>query len=124
MARNTLQRQALWQAMQSAGRPLSAQELHEAAQATVPELGIATVYRNLKSLVDDGLLQPVELPGEPTRFELADIGHHHHFMCCHCSRVFDIQHCPRGVENAAPEGFEVERHELVLYGRCADCASH
>lgn len=122
MERNTRQRTAIREAIAQAERPLLPQEVLESAQRQVPGLGIATVYRNLKTLVEEGLLQPVHLPGENTRFELAGHRHHHHFQCTHCQRVFDVHACPGDLSRLAPPGFTVEDHDLTLYGRCRECA--
>lgn len=84
-------------------------------------LGIATVYRNVKRLSDDGWLAPVELPNAPVRYELADRPHHHHFVCNECEQAFDVHGCPPEIESLASGGFRVESHELVLYGTCPAC---
>ena len=86
-------------------------------------MGLATVYRNLKLLADEGSIKTVTLPGETPRYESAAHAHHHHFQCMACERVFDVHACPGNFENLAPAGFQVERHELTLYGTCAACAS-
>lgn len=122
MERNTRQRTAIRDAIAQAERPLLPQEVLESAQQQVPGLGIATVYRNLKTLVEEGLLQPVQLPGENPRFELAGHRHHHHFQCTRCQRVFDVHACPGDLSRLAPQGFTVEDHDLTLYGRCSECA--
>ncbi len=122
MERNTRQRSAIRDAIALAERPLLPQEVLDAAQLEVPGLGIATVYRNLKALVDEGQLQPVNLPGENARFELVGHQHHHHFQCRQCQRVFDVHACPGDLSRMAPQGFRVEDHDLTLYGRCKDCA--
>jgi len=122
MERNTRQRSAIREAIAQAERPLLPQEVLDAAQQAVPGLGIATVYRNLKALVDEGELKAVNLPGENPRFELAGHQHHHHFQCTHCQRVFDVHACPGDLSRLAPQGFTVEDHDLTLYGRCKDCA--
>ncbi|MFG6446625.1 Fur family transcriptional regulator [Roseateles sp. BYS180W] len=122
MQRNTRQRSAIQEAIAQAQRPLLPQEVLEAAQLSVPGLGIATVYRNLKALVEEGELQAVNLPGENPRFELVGQHHHHHFQCLHCQRVFDVHACPGDLSRLAPAGFTVEAHDLTLYGRCQDCA--
>jgi Fur family ferric uptake transcriptional regulator len=122
MERNTRQRTAIRDAIAQAERPLLPQEVLESAQQQVPGLGIATVYRNLKTLVEEGLLQPVQLPGENPRFELAGHRHHHHFQCTRCQRVFDVHACPGDLSRLAPQGFTVEDHDLTLYGRCNECA--
>lgn len=91
------------------------------AQREVPALGLATVYRNLKALVDADEVHVVQLPGENPRYEPADSGHHHHFQCQACGRVFDVHACPGDLQRLAPPGFEVKGHELTLYGRCREC---
>jgi Fur family ferric uptake transcriptional regulator len=122
MERNTRQRAAIRDAIALANRPLLPQEVLEAAQGQAPGLGIATVYRNLKALVEDGDIRLVNLPGENPRYELADRSHHHHFQCRQCQRVFDIDACPGDMTSMAPPGFTVEDHELTLYGLCKDCS--
>ncbi|KQP43327.1 transcriptional repressor [Pseudorhodoferax sp. Leaf274] len=123
MERTSRQRDAIRQALVQAGRPLLPTEILAAAQAEVPALGIATVYRNLKQLAEAGEVQSVELPGEAPRFEPGGHHHHHHFSCTVCHRVFDVHACPGDMQKLAPPGFSVERHELTLYGRCDECAA-
>jgi Fur family transcriptional regulator, ferric uptake regulator len=122
MERATRQRAAIRDAIAQAERPLLPQEVLLAAQNQVPGLGIATVYRNLKTLVEDHELHQVNLPGENPRFELAHHQHHHHFQCKQCQRVFDVHACPGNLAALAPAGFTVDDHDLTLYGRCKDCA--
>ena len=49
--------------------------------------------------------------------------HHHHFLCMQCDRVYPIHACPGSMSDLAPPGFEVQRHDLTLRGRCATCVS-
>jgi Fur family ferric uptake transcriptional regulator len=121
MERSTRQNAAIRAAIAAAGRPLSPAEVLEDARRDVAALGLATVYRNLKALVDEGAIQAVTLPGEAARYEIADPGHHHHFRCDVCQRVFDVHQCPGDLARLAPPGFIVDRHEITLYGRCSDC---
>ncbi len=123
MQRDTRQRKAIRSALTEAGHPLSPKGLLEAARQEVEGLGIATVYRNLKILQDDGWVEPVELPGEPPRYEVAGKGHHHHFHCRSCDRVYEVDGCPGNVKSITPHGFQVEDHEVVLYGLCRRCAA-
>lgn len=122
MERNTRQRAAIRQAIDAAGRPLLPAEVLEAAQRSVPQLSLATVYRGLKALVEEGALASVVLPGETPRYESAGHRHHHHFQCRQCQRVFDVHACPGDLSRLAPPGFTVDGHDLTLYGRCGDCA--
>ena len=123
MERDTRQRRAIREIFTRERRPLSTEEVLAAGQAVVPTLGIATVYRNIKALLADGWLHPVELPGETSRYERGGRPHHHHFMCRRCDQAFDVEACPEDIERLGPPGFVVESHELVLYGRCPECCS-
>jgi Fur family ferric uptake transcriptional regulator len=119
--RNTRQRTAIRDAFERANRPLSPQQVLDAAQATVRGLGIATVYRNIKALLEEGWLLAVDLPGAATVYERSGKAHHHHFHCDRCSRVFELAGCVPSINRLAGRKFSVSRHELVLYGTCADC---
>ena len=121
MQRDTRQRQAIRLVFMNAGRPLTPDEILQHGQQIVPSLGVATVYRNVKILVGEGWLSEVKFPGCGLRYELADGPHHHHFLCRSCDQAFDVHRCPDEVEAIAPDGFEVDSHELVLFGRCAAC---
>lgn len=121
MERSTRQRAAIRSAIDAAGRPLSPLEVLDAAQQAVPGLSQATVYRNLKTLVEEGEITTVSLPGDSARYEVVHHAHHHHFQCTQCKRVFDVHDCPGDLARLAPAGFTVEHHELTLYGRCDTC---
>lgn len=121
MLRNTRQRQAIRRALEEVDRPLSPQEVLKVAQGHAPSLGMATVYRTLKELVADGWLVPVELPGEPPRYESASKAHHHHFHCRQCRQVYEIDGCPQNLKPLTPAGFTLENHHVVLSGLCATC---
>ncbi len=152
MERHTRQRQAVVDALMCSGQALSPQDLLEQAKIAVPTLNLSTVYRQIKGLQDAGQIVRVELPGQPPRFEMAANAkaqaavahehaahamaghtpsahadaasqHHHHFLCTACDRVFPIHACPGPMNDLAPPGFEVQRHDLTLRGRCASCVN-
>lgn len=120
--RNTRQKRAIESVLRNHANPLSPAEILEHAVKEVPSLGIATVYRSLKSLAKDGQVVSVEIPGAPPRYERADKGHHHHFLCRSCGEVFDLKTCLGGIKKMAPPRFRVDDHEIILYGACRGCA--
>lgn len=120
--RQTPQREAILRVLANADRPLSPGEIHRKAAARRPGLGIATVYRTIRGMLDAGQLASVDLPGSPSRYELAGKTHHHHFHCRRCDRVYEVDDCPGSLRDLAPDGFRVEDHEVVLYGVCRACA--
>jgi Fur family ferric uptake transcriptional regulator len=122
MIRNTQQGKAIRQVLKKAGRPLSTQEVFAMAQKKVLGLGIATVYRNLKSLQQDGSVITVELPGQAPRWELAPENHHRHFLCNNCDKLYEINACPEDLQHLLPEGYTLEEHDILLRGLCDDCS--
>lgn len=119
--RNTRQRDAIRAAIISAKRPLSPTEILQAAADEVPGLGIATVYRTIKTLLEEKELSAVDMPGGQTRYEVAHLHHHHHFHCRKCDRVFEVEGCPGDLRSLTPRGFKTEHHEITLSGLCAGC---
>lgn len=121
--RDTAQRRAISDVFDRSDRPLTIEEILRQARKSKPSLGIATVYRTINQLVSDHTVVPIQVPDQPVRYERANIPHHHHFHCNTCGKVFDVQACPEGLRRMLPAGFELEAHEVVLYGRCKGCGS-
>lgn len=124
MARRTSQRAAILRALHDAPGPLTPQQVHDAARRDQETLGLATVYRNLARLSDEGDIVAVHLPDDVTRYEPSGRGHHHHFICRRCHGVFELEaDCPVSILEGVvlPGGFMVEDHALTLYGLCARC---
>jgi Fur family ferric uptake transcriptional regulator len=122
VGRRTKQKDALRVVIDGAERPLSVEELLAAASKQVEGLGVATVYRTVNAFLGDGVIEAVEIPGEPVRYERSNKGHHHHFHCEKCLRVFDIAGCMENLKTLVPPKFRVKEHDVTLYGICAACA--
>lgn len=121
--RQTRQRAAIRAVLETASRPLSIAEILALAQRAVPGLGIATVYRTVGALVEEGVLAPVAIGGEAPRYEVGGRGHHHHFRCRRCARVFEVEGCLPEIQRLAPPDFLVEDHDIVLSGLCPECGA-
>ena len=120
--RKTRQREAIKRVFERSERPLTIAELVDEAGLSVAGLGVATAYRAVAALLEEGLLESVEIPGEPARYERADKGHHHHFQCERCDRVFDVGGCVENMRKLAPPRFRVKAHAVTLYGPCSSCS--
>jgi Fe2+ or Zn2+ uptake regulation protein len=69
--RDTKQRTAIRNVFKLAGnRILSQKEVQKMASLEVLNIGIATVYRNFKTMEDSGEIKAIELPGQPDRYVL------------------------------------------------------
>ena len=119
--RDTRQRRAIRETFERAGRPLGPDEALRLAQEQLPSLSIATVYRNVKALLDEEWLVPVAVPGQSSRYEVAGKEHHHHFHCRACGKMFELKGCVPNLRSLLPRGFRISDHDLLLYGTCVQC---
>ncbi len=120
-SRKTRQKDAIRAAFLGADRPLSPEEVLRYARELVEGVSIATVYRNIGTLVEESWLTSIALPGETARYEVAGKEHHHHFRCNQCRKVFEMPGCGVQFKPNLPKGFQVTGHEFFLSGNCAAC---
>lgn len=123
MERNTQQRQAILKVFEKTKRPLSVNEVLDLAKRRCRGIGIATVYRNLKALVEEGKVHTVDMPGSIVLYEPPRMTHHHHFSCLSCQKVFDVDACGLNFQQLIPPGFKLQEHEILLTGLCSYCAA-
>ncbi|MGH8980930.1 MAG: Fur family transcriptional regulator, partial [Acidimicrobiales bacterium] len=127
--RYTPMRRLLVEALAESGRPLTVPEI----LAHAPGLPQSSVYRNVTTLIDAGVVRKVATSDDHWRVELAEelSGHHHHLVCGSCGRIEDVPPSPT-LEQALREtarlvaartGFVVNEHRLDLVGVCATCDS-
>jgi Fur family peroxide stress response transcriptional regulator len=108
--------------MGNPGHPTAA-EIFDGVNRLDPRSSRATVYRNLKDLVDAGLVREVAVEGRSARFDLKET-QHHHFICDRCGTVEDMDWFEVPRPAPASVGKRVVREsELILRGLCAGCAS-
>ncbi len=121
--RNTAQQKVIRQVFDLADGPLTAGQAHELARQKRSHIGIATIYRAIRRMLDEGALRTVLIPGECAYYELNGPSHHHYFHCCACGKVYVIGACPSVIKKMTPPGFVHERHDIVLHGQCNVCRS-
>jgi Fe2+ or Zn2+ uptake regulation protein len=97
----------------------------EAMCHELPGVGRATVYRNIKLMVDMGLVCRVLLEDGSLHYQVSHRSHHHHLICTKCGRSQDLLGCDIDDvlrEKATAAGFGMEGHWLDIYGRCRECS--
>lgn len=124
MIRKTRQREAIERALDEAARPLTPAELHELGQVHCPRLGLRTVYRNIREMIEEGRLVGIDYPGQPLRYERVNPnGHHPHFICHRCRKVFELEGIrPHVTVKGDPGPFRISGEEVVFFGTCPTCA--
>ncbi|MDR1442292.1 MAG: transcriptional repressor [Bifidobacteriaceae bacterium] len=125
--RSSKARQAVLEALRQAGAFRSAQSLHHDLLAAGEKIGLATVYRNLQALVEDGEVDQVRVEGAEALYRLCEQdGHHHHVICRSCGRSSAVTGPDFEVwadKVAAAAGFTDIRHSLEISGVCRACAA-
>ena len=123
--RNTLQRKAVLEVIQELDHqhPTAAQ-VFEHARTSHPRLSLATVYRSLDALADQGEIAALRVENV-TRYCVGQ-SRHHHIVCRKCSAVQDV--CTEVFPEAALKhleecsGFRVEDTPMLFSGLCPSCA--
>jgi Fur family ferric uptake transcriptional regulator len=96
------------------------EELYRRAAALDARISIATVYRTVRLLEENGILERRDFGGGRARYEPSAHGHHHHLIDVDTGRVieFEDEEHERVLKAiAARLGFELVSHRLELFGR-------
>ena len=123
--RRTVQKSAIEDALLRARAHVSAEELHLLVRKHLPRLSIGTIYRNLKTLVEEGKALKVIAPDGILLFEPVS-EKHHHLRCVSCNKVvncsIDNQDISVIARKASQEsGFLVKDVSVTFEGFCPAC---
>jgi Fur family transcriptional regulator, peroxide stress response regulator len=119
--RCTPQRHAVMAFLMEVPRHPTAAEIFEAVNRADPRSSRATIYNNLRSLVQAGLVREVAVGGRAARFDVKGM-RHHHFICDGCGNVEDMEwyDVPRPASGSL--GKRILREcELIVRGLCTKC---
>ena len=102
----------------------SAQSLYQELKSQIPDISMATVYRNLNLFRQQGLAISVGTVGGEERFD-GNTAPHVHFICTNCSRVIDLEDMklPRSLYTTASQcsGGRIDECQLSFTGLCKEC---
>jgi len=116
--RETRQRKAIRKVLTASQCPLTAREIHLIAAKREPTLGIATVYRNIRILVEEGFAEELCLPGQFSRYTAKRTDKHAILYCKKSKQVQLLEGHVISVDMPPlPEYFVLEGYELVLHGQ-------
>jgi Fur family peroxide stress response transcriptional regulator len=122
--RMTPQREVLLRILGHIPHHPTADELYRRVRRVLPSVSAATVYRNVQTLVDAGVLSVLERAGEAIRYD-PNPEDHHHFVCDRCGRVTDVYVArldyALDTRRSALGGAEVRACAVQFHGLCARC---
>ena len=120
----TPQRIAVLKIIEASNTHLSVDKIHNMVKKFLPNVGLATIYRSLDSLVELGLIEKVHLDDGCHSYTSASGGHKHALVCRECDQIVNYEDCP--LEDIKEQiskktGFRIENHYLQLFGTCRAC---
>jgi Fur family transcriptional regulator, peroxide stress response regulator len=122
----TRQRAAVFDFLKNVEHHPTAEEVYLAIKKDLPKVSLATVYKNLESLIAAGLASRLNYGDGSARYDIRT-DHHHHLRCLQCGRMWDLE----ASENSAwlknlktRSEFQVSDYRLELLGYCRDCRKY
>jgi Fe2+ or Zn2+ uptake regulation protein len=112
--RLTKKRQAILDVLKNNHAALSAAEVH----AALPNIDLATIYRNLEYFTAEKLIKKLQLGGQEARFEY-QAEPHHHAVCTECDRVIHFTAPDEKIKKLLGiHEFQVDELEVTVRGIC------
>ncbi|ADV46286.1 Fur family transcriptional regulator [Nitratifractor salsuginis] len=119
----TFQRMTILAAIDRMGHA-NVDEIYEEVRQSHPTLSLATVYKNIVTMVEQGVLVEVPIVGKKSKYELKK-KEHLHLICTECGSVRDQaldEILSEDTDKVAwDSSFELKERQLNLYGICSDC---
>ena len=103
----------------------SAEMIYQALLPNFPNMSLATVYNNLKVLIDEGFVSELKVRNDTTTY-FDFMGHQHlNVICEKCGRIadMDIDLPDVGQEASEQTGYQITKSQMVVYGICPNCQS-
>ena len=87
--RNTKQKEIIYKSVTTRCDHPTAEMIYSEVKDVLPQISLATVYRNLSQLAEQGKIKRIAVPSAPDRFDKT-VSQHSHFICSECNSVFDL----------------------------------
>jgi Fur family peroxide stress response transcriptional regulator len=121
--RATAQRLMIYQAIEDAGH-IDIDSLYDVLKKKIPSLSLATIYKNMHSLVGKEIITEVSIAGQKTMYEVS-IDNHVHHVCEKCGHVEDIRFNTMELLDSIQElaGKNISDCKLTVFGTCTNCSN-
>ncbi len=123
--RATSARRLVLEALLTARKPISAEEIAAGLDGRMTQSDIASVYRNLETLGELGLVRHFHAGHGPGRYVLEGVADHEYLACESCGALEAVDPAALdSVRGAVRElsGFEARFSHFPIVGLCPKCA--
>ena len=122
----TRQRELVLKALYENEGHFSPEEIQRLIQASAPDVrvGIATVYRTLALLEEEGLAESISFGKAGKRYEIGMKKHHDHLICTRCGRIIEfVDDVIEERQEAVGRKFDftITDHTMKILGLCKEC---
>lgn len=86
-------------------------------------LSLATVYNNLKLLVEEGIIKEMKFSDVTSRYDIM-LEPHYHILCTECGKITDFHHDLNSqleLDAVEQTGYKFSKTNIELFGVCPDC---
>lgn len=121
----TYQRQVIYEAVVSLQGHPSHEAVFEEVRKRIPSISMGTVYKNIRTFLDFGILRELGVHHGSLRVE-ANHRPHHHFVCTNCKTILDLpeeEFGPVQLRLRLLGGFQVEKIVVDVIGLCPKCST-
>jgi len=120
--RNTKQKEVILSEIKKLYTHPTAKELHEIIKKKMPQIGFATIYRNLESLKNSGEINEIRSKTNKNQTRYDGQTHSHiHLICKECGKIEDLETEKIKIEFKNSETFQIDRDSIEISGVCKDC---
>lgn len=96
--------------------------LFENIKVTFSTISLATLYKNVNSMIDKGLLSESKIIGMKTQYEIKK-ANHIHTICTSCNKIEDIFLNTNKIRNnlKLETNYSINQIDINFYGVCSEC---
>lgn len=118
--RATPQRIAVYEYLRAHRTHPTADQIYHDLVARYPSFSKTTIYNSIRVLDEAGLIQPVVIDGDFSRYDACTLPHGH-FKCLCCGSICDVFDCDWPDMPDSLANFKTQRVMLHYYGICPTC---
>ena len=120
MERKTKQREIIYLDICNRYDHPTTEMIYDSVRKRNPSIGLATVYRTVKVLTDEGLIQKITIKDGSVHYDY-NRDQHCHLVCTICNTIIDVDINKACEIKKEIEGFKVLKTDLQIHGICKNC---
>jgi len=103
---------------------LNIDDIYAVLKSSFPSISLATIYKNINSMIEISFLSEVKIPKQKSVYELTK-AEHAHVICSKCNEILDIELDTSDIVTQASKlsHYNLEKSAIIFNGVCLECRS-